>query len=105
MKLLAIARDTKSLERPSGPVKSRPVSPLLIFLLLFVIYNVNFRCVRFDDTAPSRVLPFCVLVDHSLYLDRWIEPTMAQKGKIGGAYYLSESHGHWMSAYPIVMPL
>ncbi len=89
----------------SPPAGSKPVSALLLFLLLFVAYNVNFRDIRFSDTAPARVLPFCLLLNHSLYLDGWIEPYVAAAGGVNGTYFVARSHGHWMSAYPIIMPL
>lgn len=83
----------------------RSVSALWVFLLFFVVYNANFRCIRFTDTAPARVFPFALLLDHSLYLNRWIEPYVAQAGGVNGVYFAARSDGHWMSAYPIVMPL
>jgi hypothetical protein len=91
--------------RGSKNGKSPSASPLLVFLLLFVIYNTNFRVLRWGDAAPARVLPFSLLLDHSLYLDRWIEPFIASSGTINGTYYLHRSRGHWMSTYPIIMPL
>jgi hypothetical protein len=97
--------DPPSSAGASGHGKSHSVSPLLVFLLLWVIYNVNLRLVRFGDTAPARVLPFSLLLDHTLYLDRWIQPIIASSSKMNGTYYLHKSHGHWVSAYPIIMPL
>lgn len=91
---------------PAAPAgRAKPVSALLLFLLLFVAYNVNFRDIRFGDTAPARVLPFCLLLNHTLYLDGWIEPYVAAAGGINGTYFVTRSHGHWMSEYPIIMPL
>jgi hypothetical protein len=100
-----MAHEIRSPGRPASAKTSRPVSSLLVFLLLFVIYNVNFRSVHFGDTAPARVQPFCLLLDHTFYLDHWIDPIIASTSKVNGTYYLSKSHGHWMSAYPIIMPL
>ena len=100
-----MAQESRVPERTMSAKKSRPVSPLLVFILLFVTYNVNFRVVRFGDTAPARALPFSLLLDHSLYLDRWVEPVIASSSSVDGTYYLRRSNGHWMSAYPIIMPL
>jgi hypothetical protein len=97
--------ETKSPQAAPGTHQPRPVSPWLVFLLLFVVYNVNFRCVRFGDSVPSRVLPFSLLLDHSLYLDRWVEPFAASADPVNGIYFLRKSHGHWMSSYPVIMPL
>lgn len=91
---------------PTPPAGTkRPVPALVVFLLLFIVYNANFRDIRFDDTAPARLLPFCLLLNHTLYLDGWIEPFVASAGGINGTYFVARSHGHWMSAYPILMPL
>jgi len=38
--------------------KSRLRDAFLLCLLLFVLYNLNFRLVRVDDSVPSRLLPF-----------------------------------------------
>jgi hypothetical protein len=91
---------------PASPAgKQKPVSAFVLFLLLFVVYNLNFRDIRFDDTAPARVLPFCLLLNHTLYLDGWIEPFVHSKEGTNRTYFLARSDGHWMSAYPIIMPL
>jgi hypothetical protein len=97
--------EIKSKQMAPGARQGRPVSVWIVFLLLFVIYNINFRCVRFGDSVPSRVLPFSLLLDHSLYLDRWVAPYAASADPVNGVYFLRKSHGHWMSSYPIIMPL
>jgi hypothetical protein len=97
--------ETSSPQTTPGARQSRPVSPWLVFLLLFVIYNINFRCVRFADSVPSRVLPFSLLLDHSLYLDHWAEPYAGTADPVNGVYFLRKSHGHWMSSYPVIMPI
>jgi hypothetical protein len=75
-----------------------------LLLLLFLIYNSNLRTIRWDDSFPARLLPFSLLLDHSLYLDQWIEPLLAKSpGK--DFYYVVKSHGHWMSMYPIITPV
>jgi hypothetical protein len=105
VKAREMTQETESPRRAPDARKTRAASPLLVFLLLFVIYNVNFRLVRTADTAPARVMPFCLLVNHTIYLDRWIDPIIASSNKLNGTYYLAKSRGHWMSAYPIIMPL
>jgi hypothetical protein len=76
-----------------------------LLLLLLVIYNSNFRTTGWDDTFPARFLPFSLLLDHSLYLDQWIQPRLARPQGYHGAYFAAKSHGHWMSIYPIITPL
>jgi hypothetical protein len=74
----------------------------LLLLLLFVIYNSNFRPIRTDDSFPARLLPFSLLLDHSLYLDQWIQPRLAKPLGVNGLYFAAKSHGHLISAYPII---
>ena len=98
----------EEIQPPAGlpkTVQSRPVSRWLLFLLLFVIYNANLRCVRFGDTEATRVLPFSLLLDHSLYLDRWVDPFVKAADPVNGTYFVRKSHDHWMSAYPVIMPI
>jgi hypothetical protein len=76
-----------------------------LLLLLFVIYNLNLRTIGWDDSYPTRFLPFSLLLDHSLYLDQWVQPRLA--GPLGphGLYFAARSHAHWISMYPIIMPV
>jgi hypothetical protein len=78
-------------DEPLKTGRRRPVSMLWVFLLFFVVYNANFRCIRFTDTAPARVFPFALLLDHSLYLDRWIAPYVAQATGPNGVYFPARS--------------
>jgi hypothetical protein len=72
---------------------------------LFVLYNLNLRTIGWDDSYPTRFLPFSLLLDHSLYLDQWIQPRLARPLGPNGLYFVARSHGHWMSSYPIIMPV
>jgi hypothetical protein len=76
-----------------------------LLLLLFVIYNSNFRTIRWDDTVPARMLPFSLLLDHSLYLDQWVQPSLRGPAKEHVPYFTAKFHGHWISAYPIITPM
>jgi hypothetical protein len=76
-----------------------------LLLLLLVVYNSNFRTIHTDDSFPARYLPFSLLLNHNLYLDQWVQPRLAQPLGPGGAYFVHESHGHWMSGYPIMTPV
>lgn len=76
----------------------------LLVLLLFLLYNSNFRQIGSGDTIPARLLPFSLLLDGSLYLDEWVQPYL--QGELRhGTYFLTKAHGHWMSNYPIILPL
>ena len=76
-----------------------------LLLLLFAIYNANLRTISTDDTLPNRLLPFDLLLDHNLYLDRWIKPLLAEPLGPHGAYFAAKSHGRFISAYPITTPV
>ena len=98
----AASSDRLSGRAPSLP-SARPRRDLTFFgllLLLLVIYNSNFRTIQQGDTVPARLLPFSLLLDHSLHLDHWILP-----GPGRPPYYAANSHGHLMSWYPIMTPV
>jgi hypothetical protein len=95
--------DTQNLPRAQGRSDSIIFGCLL--LLLFVTYNLNFRTIRWDDTYPTRFLPFSLLLDHSLYLDQWIQPLLSRHLGVHGMYFAARSRGHWMSSYPIITPV
>lgn len=85
--------------------KLRLLHVLVLFVILFVIYNINFRLVRIDDSVPARLLPFSLLINHSIYLDHWVEPYMPSARGPEGVYFVVKSRGHWLSFYPIITPL
>jgi predicted dehydrogenase len=82
----------------------RPRSFFVLTLLVFVIYNSNFRWLLSRDSIPARVLPFSLLLDGHLYLDQWVAPY--QQGRFArGAYYVTPARGHLYSVYPVIEPL
>ena len=85
--------------------RSRFHDAFLLCLLLFVLYNLNFRLVRIDDSVPSRLLPFSLLLNHSFYLDGWVDPYLATAHGPYGTYFVQKAQGHWMSTYPVITSL
>ena len=81
----------------------RRLPGVLVCLLLFVIYNSNLLFLTSLDTLPARLLPFSLLLNGNLYLDEWIQPLIQHK-LVHGSYFVTKSHGHWMSSYPILLP-
>jgi hypothetical protein len=79
--------------------RARPYA--LLFLALTAIYHSNLRPVAAGDSLPAALIPFSVVLDHSITLDRfgpWFQdhPT----------YRLAQrSHGHWYSIYPVAGPV
>lgn len=72
---------------------------VLLFLALTVVYHANFRPVDSGDSLGASLLPFAVILDHSITLDRFIP------GLRGNVWYtpyvIHEAHGHYFSRYPI----
>ncbi len=92
---------------PSQPARKRlrlHSVPFLILILL-IIYNSNLRCVRSDNTLPQRFLPFSVVMNHNLYLDGWISRKLVIWHSPEGLYFARDVHGHWLSSYPLILPL
>src|SRR5207247_2717844 len=68
----------------------------------------NFRFIYTGDTAAVRYVPFSILMRGGLHVDGWIEPYFRPhlEHKLNyGIYFASQSHGHWMSNYPILTPV
>lgn len=80
-------------------------TPALLFCALFLIYNANLRLVRIDDSVPARLLPFTILINHTVYLDHWIEPYLGSARGPLGVYFTFKHRGHWVSSYPLITPL
>jgi hypothetical protein len=85
--------------------RSRWRDAFFLLLLLFVVYNANLRLIRIDDSLPSRLLPFSLLIDHSFALDNWVKPYLPGARGPYGIYYARIVSGHWLSAYPVATPL
>lgn len=81
-------------------MRARPY--VLLFLLLTVVYHSNLRPIPSGDTLPGSLIPFSILLDHSLTLDRF-GPYMTEHISYGSDV-LHKSGPHWYSVYPIVGP-
>lgn len=73
--------------------------------LVFVVYNANFRLVRIDDSVPARLLPFNLALHGTFYLEPWIEPYLPQARGMYGVYYAVKVGPHWLSDYPVILPV
>jgi len=104
-----VARSDRLSGRASSAAGVRPECDLTFFaflvLLLCLVYNLNFRAIHTDDTFAARLLPFRILLDHSLDLDQWMQRRLTMPVGVNGFYFVAKSHGHWMSAYPIITPI
>ena len=76
---------------------------LVLFLAAWAVYNLNCRPITSGDTAPAALLPFAVVLDGTLNLDRYADG-MARL-YYNNPYFLRYKEGHAYSRYPIVVPL
>jgi hypothetical protein len=92
---------------PHQPPTARRTTALLV-AVLFVAYLANFRYISTGDTDAVRYIPFSVLLDGRLDVDRFIAPHLEiykRGGMPYGVYFATQSRGHWMSSYPVLTPL
>ena len=96
-------------DQTPSPSSARPRHDLIfagfLALLLFVVYNSNFRIINTDDSFPACFLPFSILLNHNLNLDPWMQARVSSALGENGTYFAQNIHGHWMSGYPIITPL
>lgn len=70
-----------------------------LFLVSLAVYHANLRPVAPHDTLPGALLPFSLVLDGSLHLDRygpWLDRSLG-----GRAPFLFRNHGHHYSGYPV----
>ncbi len=76
---------------------------LPLFVLLSAVYHSNLRPVASGDSLPASLIPFSILLDGSITLDRF-GPYMEQHVWYSSAV-LHKTEGHWYSFYPIAGPV
>jgi hypothetical protein len=75
----------------------------ILFVLLCVVYHSNLRPVASGDSLPASLIPFSVILDKSISLDRF-GPYISEHVWYGSQVILHKG-GHWYSRYPIAGPL
>jgi hypothetical protein len=70
-----------------------------VFFIALILFNLNMRPIPSGDTAPAAMLPFAVMMDGTIHLDRF-EPWFNYRYG-GHAYFFHRAHGHVFSGYPI----
>jgi hypothetical protein len=76
---------------------------ILLFLALTVVYHANLRPVDSGDALPGSLIPFAILLDHTVSLDRFVPWLRAHVWYTPGVIH--QAHGHYFSFYPIGGPL
>jgi len=69
----------------------------LLFVFLTFVYHSNLRPIAAGDSIGASLIPFSVVLDHSITLDRF-GPRLQDHRKYP---WLTRSHGHFYSGYPI----
>ena len=82
---------------------SRAGRYVILFALLSAVYHSNLRPVASGDSLPASLIPFSVILDKSISLDRF-GPYITEHVWYGSKVILNK-RGHWYSRYPIVGPL
>jgi hypothetical protein len=77
-------------------------SGLILFILLYIIYNINMRTINSGDTWPASMLPFAILGQRTLYLDMFSNFFQSLDFT---PHMVVVSEGHYLSIYPIVIPV
>ena len=70
--------------------------------LLYIIYNINMRGINSGDTWPAAMLPFAMLSQRTIYLDMFANFFQSLSFN---PYMVILSEGHYLSFYPIVIPV
>ena len=76
---------------------------IFLFLALSVIYHANFRPVDSSDSLPASLTPLALVLDHTIYLDRFVPWLHAHVWYT--PYVVHEANGHFFSSYPIGGPI
>jgi Dolichyl-phosphate-mannose-protein mannosyltransferase len=77
------------------PASMRLRSPLLLFLAIVFIYNLNGRAIGAGDTIPASYLPLSILRTFNFDLDEF--PFLYESGL---PWFLQRIKGHIVSTYP-----
>ncbi len=72
---------------------------ILLFLGLTVVYHANLRPVDSGDSLPAYLTPLAVVLDHTVYLDRFVPWLRANVWYTPSVIH--PANGHYFSSYPI----
>lgn len=93
-------------EETRQPVSARrPAlrSPVLLFVFLSLIYHSNLRPIASGDSLPASLIPFSLLLDGSVSLDRFAEHIQTQVPY--ASRVVRQKDTHLYSLYPIAGPV
>lgn len=75
---------------------------LILFCFVYLIFNINCRGIGTGDTVPASLLPFNILEYHNLNFDQFYSYYAYDWEQV---WFFKEINGHYLSIYPIVIPV
>jgi hypothetical protein len=71
---------------------------ILIFFLIFFVYNITTRLAISGDALPNSLLPFLIVDHHTIFFD----PVYSALAEQGYSYEFIFTNGHYVSVFTIV---
>lgn len=73
-----------------------------LFVVTFIIFNLNINSLGSGDTIPARLLPINILSGDGLYFDKYVDYL---QNKYHTIYYFQQYNNHYISSFPILTGL
>jgi hypothetical protein len=86
-----------------GPGLKTSAKVTILFLSALLVFNSNLRLVSSGDTIPASLIPFSLLLDGNLTVDRFYPWYKTHKPE--ALYMFHEKDNHIYSIYPVGLPL
>jgi hypothetical protein len=74
---------------------------LLLFILVYIVYNTVSRMTMSGDTNPAAFLPLALILHQTVFFDTFVGAGLGPNV----AYAFPEVNGHFVSLFPIVTPI
>ena len=74
---------------------------LILFILIYIVYNTVSRMTMSGDTNPAAFLPLALILHQTVFFDAFVGAGLGPNV----AYAFPLVHGHYVSLFPIVTPV
>jgi len=74
---------------------------LLLFILVYIVYNTVSKMTMSGDTNPAAFLPLSLILHQTIFFDEFVGAGLGPNV----AYAFPEVNGHFVSLFPIVTPI
>ena len=74
---------------------------LILFLLVYIVYNTVSRMTMSGDTNPAAFLPLALILHQTVFFDAFVGAGLGPNV----AYAFPLVNGHYVSLFPIVTPV